>query len=610
VKYKVLIFIASFVVISFKIRISTEDSAGVQNTMNYFSTNVSLFTKETEDLITSLELIRKDDPLSVERAKNALKKCRLAFKKIEFFTEYFFHSETQMYNAPPQYEVEEPTLEYVEPMGLQQIESLLFKVNAYSDENKQSLLVQAKALHDSVKDLKALLYNYQINDKQVMESLRIEVLRMITLSITGFDARYLKTGIRETMESTKAIQFILKPYLIEDPLMGNPLDTTIKNSIQYLKEHLDFDSFNRMEYLTRFALPLQGQLDKLIKSLALELNTTQFLNYDVNIFNPNALKDWGLDVAPAERRPMIVLGEKLFFDKALSGNLVTSCAKCHQPENHYADSLVRSPSLQLDMRLKRNTPTLLYAGRQHVFFLDGRSNTLRSQLKDVILNPMEMDGKEELLYRNILFNHQYKKLLNEAFPKKRIKDMGIDEITLALAAYIKQLEPMNSAFDHYIDGDVDAMSKSQIRGFNLFMGKARCGTCHFAPYFNSLAPPLYESSEVEVLGTPDSDDFDHPLNDDDMGRFDLYQVPYYRRAFKTPTIRNAEKTAPYMHNGGFKSLRSVLDFYNKGGGTGLRLNIPNQTLPSEPLNLSEKEMQDITQFINALTDRLNIKQTN
>ena len=134
------------------------------------------------------------------------------------------------------------------------------------------------------------------------------------------------------------------------------------------------------------------------------------------------------------------------------------------------------------------------------------------------------------------------------------------------------------------------------------MGKAQCGTCHFAPYFNSLLPPLFDNSEIEVLGTPGTDQPSTPTYDNDLGRYDLYHIRFYRQAFKTPTVRNAQKTAPYMHNGAFKTLQSILDFYNRGGGNGIGLKTEVQTLNDHALDLTSTEQDQIIQFINALTD--------
>ena len=134
------------------------------------------------------------------------------------------------------------------------------------------------------------------------------------------------------------------------------------------------------------------------------------------------------------------------------------------------------------------------------------------------------------------------------------------------------------------------------------MGKAACGTCHFAPLFNGLTPPLYDGTEYEVLGTPVDDNLEKPAYDPDKGRYNVFSIHFYDGAFKTPTVRNAAVPAPYMHNGGFRTLEKVITFYDKGGGTGLGLNVPDQTLLSTELHLSKQEQDDLVSFIKALTD--------
>jgi cytochrome c peroxidase len=140
------------------------------------------------------------------------------------------------------------------------------------------------------------------------------------------------------------------------------------------------------------------------------------------------------------------------------------------------------------------------------------------------------------------------------------------------------------------------------RGFNLFMGKAQCGTCHFAPTFFGNVPPFYGTSESEVLGVPKVWDTLNPVLDADIGRYKFMEFPDFMHAFKTSTVRNAELTKPYMHNGGFKSLEDVVDFYDRGGGAGMGLDVPNQTLPDKKLNLTAAEKKDIVAFMKALTD--------
>ena len=600
-KTALLLILQAFLFTSFT---ANEDAnttpIGVKNTLDYFISNADLFTISTKELYESVKLL-DEDSTTIFNARQKLKAARLSFKRIEFFTEYFLTSATRMYNAAPVIEVEEPTLELVEPMGLQQIETMLFDPEVLKD--KKRLLMQAEALYSSVKNLKALLYQFQMNDAQILESQRIEIIRIMALSISGYDAPALKTGISETLEATRAMHYILKPYLKSEPVSGTRINRILLGSIQFLSASKDFDTFNRMEYLVKFGLPLQKELGILARVLKLEINTTHYLNHkSENIFKLDAFRSIGLEPGSSKNEEMNKLGRKLFSEKGLSGPLTISCATCHQPGNYFNDNLVKSPSLHTDSILRRNTPTLLYAGKQHMQFWDGRSESLEDQIKNVIFNPLEMAGKTEFLSSRIIKNAAYLRLFKHAFPEKHIDSISVHEIATSIASYINSLAPMNSPFDRYIAGDKKALTDVQINGFNLFMGKAQCGTCHFIPHFNSLLPPLYGISEIEVLGTPANDDPDSPVKDDDPGRFGLYQILYYRGAFKTPTVRNASKTAPYMHNGAFKTLNSVMEFYNRGGGNGLGLNIANQTLSANSPNLTPKDIDHIISFIDSLTD--------
>jgi cytochrome c peroxidase len=174
-----------------------------------------------------------------------------------------------------------------------------------------------------------------------------------------------------------------------------------------------------------------------------------------------------------------------------------------------------------------------------------------------------------------------------------------------MAAYVQSLRGLNSPVDRYLRGETDTLSPAVKRGFNLFMGKAACGTCHFAPVFNGTVPPLYNDSESEVLGVPENPYAAKLVLDKDPGRgaAKLKEgAEFYKHSFKTPTLRNIALTAPYMHNGAYRTLNDVMDFYNKGGGRGFGLDVPHQTLSDEPLHLTKGEINDIITFMQALTD--------
>lgn len=576
-----------------------ESDIGATNAVNIFNQHTILFSASVKDLYGSVKLIGKDTS-SVIRARECLKQCRLQYKRLAFFTSYFFPSETAIYNAPPKYEVEEPELELVEPMGLQQIEALLYDDNVPAHKNE--LLAQADAVYTSANDLKSLLYNFKATDSQVLESLRIEMIRINALYISGYDAPLLKTGMLEAAEANKAMLQVLQPYFKQNAVDGKGLEQTLTSAIDYLSVHNQFDAFNRMEYLKKYGLPMQHQLSVFIKKEKLELNTTAYLDYNApNMFSRGFLKNMDTSVRKNQTEIM-ALGKRIFFDTGLSGNGKVSCATCHRPEQFFNDGKVKSASLVADSVLKRNTPTLLYSGKQHFQFWDGRAANLSEQVKTVIFNPLEMGGKPELLVKNIVGAARYSATFKNLFPDSKTTKQYINDIALSVAVYVNSLNPLNSPLDRYMNGDERAMTADQIKGFNLFMGKAQCGTCHFVPYFNSLTPPFYNVSELEIIGTTRTDNLTKPIADNDLGRYDLYRIKYYRQAFKTPTVRNAQKTGPYMHNGAFKTLESVMDFYNKGGGAGLGINIPEQTLPSKPLNLTKQESEQVIQFINSLTD--------
>jgi cytochrome c peroxidase len=584
---------------------------GVTHAVDYFKTGSQDFSRSSLTLKNAIAALDKNKPATLTEARMALKLCRLDYKKIEFFMNYFFESSAFVFNKPAKVEVEEPYMEYQEPSGFQFIESLLFEDDPPA--HGQTLMQQADLIQSSAADLNSLLYQFEAKDDQILESLRLEVLRVLTLSITGYDAPELKSGIAESQQSLQAVAQILSPFLHAETGLkhtgqtGQELTRTLERAIAYLAAHPDFDSFDRMEFLTSYGLPLQEILRDFIDKGGMFLNTRSALNYQAkNIFSPDAIPATAFPAAVVSNAAMITLGKKLFLEKALSGNQQRNCASCHHPDKYFSDGLSTSLAFDGQAHVKRNAPTLLYAGFQYSQFWDGHAASLPEQVKAVISNPLEMNGDHHVILDLIRKNKTYVADFKLAFP---VKDVGEEVITTdklanALAAYVMGLGPRNSAFDRYIAGDHQAMSEAEIKGFNLFMGKGQCGSCHFAPLFNGLIPPFYRLTEYEILGTPANDDFTKLEKDSDHGRKDFFPISYYEAAFKTPTVRNAGKTAPYMHNGVFKDLEKVVQFYNLGGGAGLHLDIPLQTLSSKPLHLSDEEVKQIVVFMQSLTDRL------
>lgn len=146
----------------------------------------------------------------------------------------------------------------------------------------------------------------------------------------------------------------------------------------------------------------------------------------------------------------------------------------------------------------------------------------------------------------------------------------------------------------------DSFNDEERLGMNLFMGKALCATCHFMPLTNGTVPPFFSETEREVIGVPAT--ADNNALDSDLGFYWRFKEELHYGMFKTPTVRNSELSAPYMHNGVYNILEEVMDFYNKGGGGGMGFDLDHQTLPFDELNLTMVEQRAVVAFVKTLND--------
>ena len=245
-----------------------------------------------------------------------------------------------------------------------------------------------------------------------------------------------------------------------------------------------------------------------------------------------------------------------------------------------------------------------YAGLQKGFFYDRRVGNLEGQVMHVFQNKDEFNFTEEEAFKRVQELPQTKAFLQAHFAEE---DQVPALMKVAIATYVRSLSDFNSKFDRNMQGKEKSLSAQEIRGFNLFMGKASCGTCHFAPLFNGTLPTRFKESELENIGVPAT--ASNETLDDDLGRFDVFKTEARKHFFKTPSIRNSQLTAPYMHNGVYNTLEEVMTFYNAGGGAGMGLDVPHQTLPADSLGLDEQEIGAIIAFMQTLTDQQYEKDT-
>lgn len=304
----------------------------------------------------------------------------------------------------------------------------------------------------------------------------------------------------------------------------------------------------------------------------------------------------------------IELGKKLFFDRRLSGDGTMSCATCHNPDQAFTDGLDISLSYPTTKNW-RNAPTLINVAFSRYLFWDGRAKSLEDQALFPMMSAFEMNQNLDFLEEELRSVPEYV----EAFKRVFGGEITKERIAMAIASFERTLVSRNAPIDRFLKGDHNALSAEAKKGYEIFTGKGRCSECHYGvnlsdDKFYALNVP--ENKELEKDPRVEATrrfvakvyHYEDYLNlKEDPGRYLITKDKRDWKAFKTPTLREVSKTAPYMHNGVFKTLDEVIDFFDRGGGPG--------NIVLKPLNLTSEEKGYIKKFlIEALTGKdLNIK---
>jgi cytochrome c peroxidase len=287
------------------------------------------------------------------------------------------------------------------------------------------------------------------------------------------------------------------------------------------------------------------------------------------------------------------LGKVLFFDPRLSGSGQMACASCHDPDLAWADG--RTVSFGHERQaLRRNAPSLLNAGHNRFQFWDGRAETLEQQALMPILADEEMRAAPQVLIERIARVPEYRAVFQSAFGDDAIT---LDRIAKALATFERTIASHGrSAFDQFVTGKSPrAMSDAAIRGLHLFRTDARCVNCHHGPNFTDDS---FHDLGLSYYGR----------KLEDLGRYNVTKRPEDVGRFKTPSLRNVTRTAPYMHNGLF-DLDGVLSMYNAGMGTLRRkpaqMNdplFPTKSPHLKELGLNKQDLADLRAFLESLEE--------
>ncbi|WP_431370150.1 cytochrome-c peroxidase [Kordia sp.] len=530
------------------------------------------------------------------------KASRLDFKRMEPILSFYNSANYYGLNKAnlPKVDEGDNAEKVIEASGFQALEEAIAEteidttaIHAYANDIYRKLKLEQK--HNSI--LKHTNYKFLWLTRQAL-------VRVMSLGISGFDSPVLLQSIPENKEVFVSLEKYFNIY--ESQFKNKELYKNWISALQTAQQAFDeaesFNTFDRYGFIKNQLQPMLSLWNQTVSDWQVEFPFKQKLNYDIDsfyaseTFNPNAFKP---GYSPKLSPEIAQLGKDLFFDASLSESETMNCASCHQPEKAFTDGLRFSKDNNGNF-VQRNSPTLLYSSIQQSQFYDARVENLENQILDVINNEKEFHANTAKIIEKLEKSPTYKKRFQKLYKQ------GIDHKSVrnAIAMFIRTLTPFNSKFDRNISGKEDTFTTEETLGFNLFMGKGKCATCHFAPVFNGTVPPYFTESELEVLGVPNTKTWENAIVDEDLGRYNVAQAELKKHAFKTPTVRNVSKTAPYMHNGVYDTLEEVLKFYNLGGGAGIGIELENQTLPPDALELTPEEIKAIIAFMNSLEDKL------
>jgi cytochrome c peroxidase len=293
------------------------------------------------------------------------------------------------------------------------------------------------------------------------------------------------------------------------------------------------------------------------------------------------------EVPVPEDNPMspekVALGRRLFFDKSLSGDGSRSCYSCHVCESGLTDGLPTAIGAH-NKQLSRSSPTLWNIGYHSEFYWDGRAGSLEKQGM-AAWKGGNMGADPEKIVPEINAKPSYKMQFNNVFGS----DASPDNVIKAISAYERTLFCGSTRYDRHEQGEEDALTPAEKRGWELFRGKASCGTCHAGILFTDM---LFHNTGIGM-------DKAKP----DIGRKKVTKKEEDTGAFKTPTLRDISKSGPYFHDGSVATLASAVEIMATGGK-------PNQWLDTKNLQdrkLTQTEKDDIVAFLKSLDCECNLR---
>ena len=578
-------------------------TSGVNNSYKeYYFTSLKSFKLQLSSLRNSIAGINISSERDIDSLRRQIEAARIKLKNVDFWLRYFEPNAYRRINGPLPVEWENEVFEKFEPSyrregaGLSLAEISL-DISPINKDSLDGLIVKSQA---AINVFEADSITGQLNSyNHFFLANRLFLLNLATIYTTGFecpDSANIIPELKLMLQGIKEIYDHFNQSFHSMPVTVEYMEIYEKAMIFVNSQPVCFSSFDQFTFIRDYINPLFALNQQFINEY--DVTSVNFNDYTLNnniksifdksLYTPQNIKGVYSLVEDEKTLGQIRhIGKLLFYDPILSGNNMRSCASCHKPTEYFTDTAVRT-ALQFDgnHKLPRNTPTLINSIYNHLLMLDGKHVSLQDQGIDVITSPSEMNSNEKELLQKVMSCREYEEAF-KAFLKltPEEKKITLNHIVSAITYYDGSFSRFYSPFDNAMNKG-SFVSDEVKNGFNLFMSRAKCGTCHFVPNFNGVKPPFI-GSEFEVLGAPEDSSF--KTLSADKGRYMINKAPQTLHAFRTGSIRNAKFTGPYMHNGVFKNLEDVIEFYDVGGGQGKKIQVDNQTLAGDSLKLNPVE---------------------
>jgi cytochrome c peroxidase len=568
------------------------------------------------DLYTTIQQADVTTPVGRTQVQAQINTARIALKRADFWLRYLEPLAYRSINGPLPVEWETEVFEKFEKPYRREGAGLTLAALHLEEEQPQRdtllyLIERARAAAqvfgaDSITTHLGSFHHFYLCN-------RLFLLNLAAIYTTGFECPDATQVVPELSRSLQSASEIATAFNRSFPATPVP-----DAYLQLLGQAVHFvagqpqhrDSFDHYTFIRTYVNPLYRLNQQLIRQYGVvshslvdySLSKKAVSIFDKQLYTGQNAKGIFSRVQDSSTLAAIAgLGRQLFFDPILSGNNQRSCASCHAPESCFADTLTSSLHFNKQQHLARNTPSLVNAPYNHLLMQDGKHFTLQHQGKDVIANPDEMNCTATDALEKVMSCAGYRRELQKLLPyTPQEPEVSMEHVVSAITWYYSTFSSGTAPFDDAMNG-IGHLTADAMQGFNLFMGKAQCATCHFVPQFNGVKPPCV-GSEFEVIGVPS--DTAYTRLSADVGRFGINPAHETRNAFRTGSLRNIARTAPYMHNGVFATLLQVVDFYDAGGGVGHGLQVPNQTLSADSLHLTATEKQQLLAFLHSLNESL------